>query len=146
MAKELPSSNASTDIDEKGREAMNGSITAHDSDVANKNKRLSSDLERVKSPDQETEANIFAEREGLAEADLEKNAAEPPKPTVGGVNPADFPDGGLEAWLVGDIHIPTLGKIYMILDMMLTSFQGCFWSMVWLVSSSVQRSMLRSEH
>lgn len=49
------------------------------------------------SPEKETEANIFPEPRATAEADLEKAAA--PK-TVGGVNPASFPDGGLEAWLV----------------------------------------------
>lgn len=31
--------------------------------------------------------------------DLEKNE-KPTGPVAGGINPADFPDGGLEAWLV----------------------------------------------
>jgi hypothetical protein len=47
----------------------------------------------------ETEANIFPESEVEAEADLE-HAGVVPKPVTGGINPADFPDGGLEAWLV----------------------------------------------
>lgn len=33
------------------------------------------------------------------EVDLEKND-KPTGPTVGGINPQDFPDGGVEAWLV----------------------------------------------
>lgn len=58
-------------------------------------------LERLGSQNKETEANIFPEPEVEAEADLEKNGAVA-KPTAvpGGVDPADFPDGGLEAWLV----------------------------------------------
>jgi len=99
MAQEIPSSNTSTDLDEKNRDAMNGSTAAPGSEVT-KEDRISSDHTRVGSPDKETEPNMFAEREGLAEADLEKNATEPPKPVAGGVNPADFPDGGMEAWLV----------------------------------------------
>jgi MFS family permease len=67
-------------------------------------KRASSDghpLERLGSQNKSTEANIFPEREAEAEADLEKGGAIPPKPVVGGgINPADFPDGGIEAWLV----------------------------------------------
>ena len=102
MAQEVPSSKTSTDVDDKAREAMNASRTTHGSEIAEENRR-SPDLQRVWSPDKETEANIFPEREGLAEADLEKNAAEKPKPVVGGLNPADFPDGGVEAWLVSDI-------------------------------------------
>jgi len=53
------------------------------------------------SQNKETEANIFPEGEAEAEADLEKNGAAPKStPAPGGVNPADFPDGGFEAWLV----------------------------------------------
>jgi len=49
-----------------------------------------------------TEANLPPKSEALAEVDVEKNDA-PPAAVIGGVNPADFPDGGLEAWLVGSL-------------------------------------------
>ncbi|KAI9731460.1 MAG: hypothetical protein M1818_007850 [Claussenomyces sp. TS43310] len=53
------------------------------------------------SRNRETEANIFPETEAEAEADLERDGVvEKAVPVIGGVNPADFPDGGLEAWLV----------------------------------------------
>ncbi|TVY93615.1 Fujikurins efflux protein [Lachnellula willkommii] len=53
------------------------------------------------SQNKETEANVFPEGEAEAEADLEKNGAVPKStPAPGGINPADFPDGGFEAWLV----------------------------------------------
>jgi len=58
-------------------------------------------LERIGSQNKSTEANIFPEPEIEAEADLEKGGVIPKStPAPGGVNPADFPDGGLEAWLV----------------------------------------------
>ncbi|TVY42760.1 Fujikurins efflux protein [Lachnellula occidentalis] len=53
------------------------------------------------SQNKATEANIFPEGAAEADADLEKNGAAPKStPAPGGVNPADFPDGGFEAWLV----------------------------------------------
>jgi MFS family permease len=59
-------------------------------------------IERFPSQNKETEANIFPENEAEAHADLEKGGLEikPEGPVAGGVNPADFPDGGVEAWLV----------------------------------------------
>jgi MFS family permease len=59
-------------------------------------------MERYPSQNRDTEANIFPENEAEAHADLEKGGLEekPAGPVAGGVNPADFPDGGLEAWLV----------------------------------------------
>lgn len=58
-------------------------------------------LERLGSQNKSTEANIFPESAAEAEADLEKAGVIPKStPTPGGVNPADFPDGGLEACLV----------------------------------------------
>ncbi|CAG8954951.1 hypothetical protein HYFRA_00008640 [Hymenoscyphus fraxineus] len=49
----------------------------------------------------ETEVNVSAEGTAKAETDIEKGGvAQKPVPVAGGVNPADFPDGGLEAWLV----------------------------------------------
>ena len=102
MAHDAPSSNTSTIADEKRQDGMNGFKKAPESEIA-KEEQLYPDHPRVRSPDKETEANIFPEREALAEADLEKMSEEPPKPVVGGINPADFPDGGLEAWLVSSI-------------------------------------------
>lgn len=58
-------------------------------------------LSRIGSQNKETEANIFPEPEVEAEADLERNGVTTKAaPVAGGVNPSDFPDGGLEAWLV----------------------------------------------
>jgi MFS family permease len=59
-------------------------------------------MERYPSQNNDTEANIFPESEVEAHADLEKAGLEekPVGPVAGGTNPADFPDGGLEAWLV----------------------------------------------
>jgi hypothetical protein len=55
------------------------------------------------TPHSQTDAEMYPENEQEAEADLEK-AEEEPKPAAGGAppgfNPADFPDGGREAWLV----------------------------------------------
>lgn len=53
-------------------------------------------------PADETDANIFPEAEGLAEADIEKTSNDNHETPVvnDGSNPADFPDGGMEAWLV----------------------------------------------
>ena len=60
-----------------------------------------STLERIGSQNKESGANIFAEAEVEAEADLERNGVIPKSVVApGGVNPADFPDGGFEAWLV----------------------------------------------
>lgn len=58
-------------------------------------------VERTPSQNGETEANIFPEPEGLSQADIEKGGlAQNPAPGAGGTAPSDFPDGGLEAWLV----------------------------------------------
>lgn len=70
-------------------------------DDGNKHSSERPSLERVGSQVKETEANIFPEPEAEAEADLEKAGVIPRSVVApGGVNPADFPDGGLEAWLV----------------------------------------------
>ncbi|KAI4861671.1 MFS general substrate transporter [Hypoxylon rubiginosum] len=52
-----------------------------------------------------TNANMYPEPENVVEAEMEKGgiAAVPQQPAGGpppGFNPADFPDGGMEAWLV----------------------------------------------
>ncbi len=61
-----------------------------------------SSIARYPSQNKDTEANIFPESEAEAHADLEKGGLEetPAGPVVGGTKPADFPDGGFEAWLV----------------------------------------------
>jgi MFS family permease len=97
MDKDMPSSDSSTVADDKMAEASEK--TPYDDAP-----RVSTDgrpLERLGSQIKSTEANIFPEREAQAEADLEKGGAIPKSaPVQGGINPADFPDGGLEAWLV----------------------------------------------
>lgn len=75
-------------------------------------------LERIGSQNKETQANIIAEPEEVAQADIERAnqaadgdekkeaAGQPPPPPPGGPqpgsgwHPSDFPDGGLEAWSV----------------------------------------------
>ncbi|KAI6083083.1 MFS general substrate transporter [Hypoxylon rubiginosum] len=50
-----------------------------------------------------TNANMYPEPENVVEAEIEKGEAVPQPPAGGpppGFSPADFPDGGLEAWLV----------------------------------------------
>lgn len=72
------SSDASASFDEKTQEA---------------------DLDIIPQQNKHTVANIFPEPEVEANADIEK-AQKPSKPAAGGHSPADFPDGGLQAWLV----------------------------------------------
>lgn len=78
-------------------------------------------LERIPSQQHETDANIYPDPSNVVEADLEKGGFAPPHSEAGakkdgdaaagdtappapaapaGMNPADFPDGGAEAWLV----------------------------------------------
>ncbi|KAI0838429.1 MFS general substrate transporter [Hypoxylon sp. FL0890] len=58
-------------------------------------------LDRIPSQTGSTNANIFPDPENVVEADMEKGGVAPPQHTgPPGFNPADFPDGGLEAWLV----------------------------------------------
>jgi hypothetical protein len=97
MAPEIPSSRSSTIADDKVLEASADKTPYQDEKLHSSGQPTS--LERIGSQNKSTEANIFPEREAEAEADLEKTGVVP-KAVVGGVNPADFPDGGLEAWLV----------------------------------------------
>ena len=93
MAHELETSSAST-MDEKG-------LGERDQTSSQNGTQESPYLERPGSQNKSTEANIFPEGEAEAEADLEKNGVVPKStPAPGGVNPDDFPDGGLEAWMV----------------------------------------------
>lgn len=63
-------------------------------------------LERIPSQNKETQANIIAEPENVAEADIERKKADASAdatagpPPGSGWHPSDFPDGGLQAWLV----------------------------------------------
>lgn len=68
-------------------------------------RRSSGELKRIPSQQSETDANIWPDPENVIEADMEKGGVVPSKPTEPagappGLSPADFPDGGLEAWLV----------------------------------------------
>jgi MFS family permease len=55
-------------------------------------------LDDIGSQNKETGANTVPESGAVAEADLQKGAvAPPPQPAAGGINLADFPDGGLQA-------------------------------------------------
>jgi hypothetical protein len=58
-------------------------------------------MERIPSQQSQTNAEIYPENAADAEADLEKAGVKPAPPAgPPGMNPADFPDGGLQAWLV----------------------------------------------
>lgn len=62
-------------------------------------------LKRIPSQRSETDANIIADPENVVHADLEKAGLEekpagPPGGFPPGMAPSDFPDGGLQAWLV----------------------------------------------
>jgi MFS family permease len=97
MATNIPSSRSSTVADEN----VDDKADPVPYENGDKHSIERPSLERIGSQNKETEANIFPEPEAAAEADLEK-AGVIPKSVVppGGVNPADFPDGGTEAWLV----------------------------------------------
>jgi hypothetical protein len=56
-------------------------------------------LERPARRSKSIEANTFPEPVAEAQVDPEKTGGAPPS-APGGVNPADFPDGGFEAWMV----------------------------------------------
>ncbi|RYP47285.1 hypothetical protein DL768_006626 [Monosporascus sp. mg162] len=68
----------------------------------------SMEMRRIPSRQDETEANIRSDPANVAKADTENGGAVSPPPppqqqqqsAPPGPNPADFPDGGLEAWLV----------------------------------------------
>jgi MFS family permease len=98
-------SNSSTVIDEKyGTEH-----TTQEKDI--ESTRPHHDLTQTTQQLHDTEAEIFPEPLTTAEADLahetsspapssdpEKASPPPAGPQAGGINPADFPDGGLQAW------------------------------------------------
>lgn len=93
MAAKIPSSNASLVAD--------GTVKSSYNDRSDEVSAEELSLDRIGSQDKAAEANMFLESGVAVEADLEKGGeVVKPAPTVGGVNPADFPDGGLEAWLV----------------------------------------------
>lgn len=96
MSVSLHSSHSSTDVGEKMYE------TADELGFGNSVPRRSADVSRIGSQNKATEANIFPEPKVTAEADLERNDAVPKTqaPAAGGTSPADFPDGGFQAWLV----------------------------------------------
>lgn len=90
-----------------------GSSTIHedrryDTDVASADLSRQHSIEKVPSQQQETDANIWPDPENVVEADMEKGgvaekagpAQQGPPGAPPGLSPADFPDGGLQAWLV----------------------------------------------
>ncbi|CZR57567.1 related to monocarboxylate transporter 2 [Phialocephala subalpina] len=100
MATEAHSSASSTVMDEEKRPDAIEKAPYEDTAADGTSSRRP-ELERYGSQNKSTEANIFPEPEVEAEADLEKGGVIPKSaPAPGGINPADFPDGGLEANLV----------------------------------------------
>jgi MFS family permease len=101
MALNIPSSSSSTVGDEKALEAGDKSPYENEAIDSKRNSIERPSLERIGSQNRSTEANIFPEPKVEAEADLEKGGVAPKSQVApGGINPADFPDGGLEACLV----------------------------------------------
>ncbi|KAH6677442.1 riboflavin transporter MCH5 [Halenospora varia] len=101
MATGNTSSASSTITDEKMAPTPDNAPYDGEGNGVNKVSNDRPSLQRYGSQNKETEANIFPESAVEADADLEKTGAIPKStPPPGGVNPADFPDGGLEAWLV----------------------------------------------
>ena len=99
MAATVPPSDTSTLGDDSNMTDIEKSPALNGEDHRNSIDRPA--LGRIGSVNRETEANIFPEPEVEAEADLEKGGVIPKTvPAAGGINPADFPDGGLEACLV----------------------------------------------
>ncbi|KAL7619469.1 hypothetical protein AAE478_010008 [Parahypoxylon ruwenzoriense] len=109
----IPSSNGSSKSQAKtmpGYESESSSSTVHDAlgvpfdghkDASSDESKWPS-ITSVPSQTGSTNADIFPDPENVVEADTEKGGVVPQQ-SVGpppGFNPADFPDGGLEAWLV----------------------------------------------
>lgn len=102
MTGKAPSSRSSTIVDRNNPDLVDK--TPYQNDIDGMDEKSGPNripnLERVGSQNKETGANIFPEPEIEAEADLERSNVIPKSVSHGGTNPADFPDGGLEAWLV----------------------------------------------
>jgi len=100
-------SDSSMTLDEKPQRAPeahrkaddDGSDSADQAPYTSPERRPS--MERIPSQQRSTEGNIWPDPANVVEADMEKGGVIPTPPAVpGGINPADFPDGGAEAWLV----------------------------------------------
>ncbi|KAF4630597.1 hypothetical protein G7Y89_g7545 [Cudoniella acicularis] len=101
MAADNGSSASSTTIEDKMAPTTDKSPYDDGAIEADHTPKDRPSFQRYGSQNKSTEANIFPEPEVEAEADLEKTGAIPKSAVVpGGINPADFPDGGFEAWLV----------------------------------------------
>ena len=95
MANSIPSSTTSSTSVEKMHEASNQGVANGDVKPTDRHS-----LDRVGSRNKSIKSDTTPEPTTAAATDIEKGNGEVPKPVVGGINPADFPDGGLEAWLV----------------------------------------------
>lgn len=112
----MPGSDTGSDtVLEDPRYDDDGPATAKDRDPYESGRRS---LSRIPSQQKSTNGNIFPDPENVIEADMEKGGVVPPTTITttaqqregagqpggggvgGGINPADFPEGGLEAWLV----------------------------------------------
>jgi hypothetical protein len=83
-----------------------GGVSSPSSDVSRPSSAAGArpySVQRIPSQQRETEANIFPEPNNAVMADLEKGGLVPAQKPSGGMPPgfapADYPDGGLEAWL-----------------------------------------------
>ena len=99
MPSNVDSSDTSTAAEDKSLEHVVGKTSNPNSMCASRSPSLGQSLDPEHN---KTEANIFPESQGIADADIEEEAQSGKKraPVAGGANPADFPDGGLEAWTV----------------------------------------------
>lgn len=93
----VPSTSSQSSVTERGDTLRSPDLKKEYNDSAEDSRSS----KHFSSQNQETEANIFPEPYVAAEADLEKNGLKPHEaPLPGGLVPSDFPDGGVEAWLV----------------------------------------------
>ena len=99
MTSRVASSNTSTVAEDKSLEYGLEKTSVPNSAYVSRtpSSRHSTDPEHHK-----TEATILPESQGIANADIEEEAQSEKRraPVTGGANPADFPDGGFEAWTV----------------------------------------------
>ncbi|POS77626.1 hypothetical protein DHEL01_v203990 [Diaporthe helianthi] len=91
---------------------MSDTVSVHSGssrDLEDRKQKQAASLDRIKSKNSQTNANISGEPRNVAEAEIEQDERErraASEKNAGshspgsGFHPSDFPDGGLEAWLV----------------------------------------------